>query len=167
VAASRRTSPWEAARRDPATAEILAHYALLGQVEDALAWRDYASAVKTANVAASGRTANDALPLFLLGQSLALARPGAPVGDLARRHLNAAERAWKFEYLQSVGLAKSNRAGGRSLLDQQFAYFQKAPVLWPDVIAFYRHGHPASIDSLCGFLISSLKGLPVRWERAP
>ena len=67
-----------------------------------------------------------------------LARPGAPVGDLARRHLNAAERSWKFEYLQSVGLAKSNRAGGRSLLDQQFAYFQKAPVLWPDVIAFYR-----------------------------
>ena len=133
-----RTAPWEAARKEPATAEILAHYAMLAQVDDALARRAYPEALKLATASASGRTATDALPLYTLAVATLQANPRAVTTDLARRHLAAPERSWKFELMAIDGETRRNRVNGRAMLEQQFAYFQKAPALWPDVIAYYR-----------------------------
>jgi len=133
-----RVAPWEAVRKEAGTAEILAHYALLGPAEEAIARKNYPEALRIATRAASGRTASDALPLMTLVSANLAARPNVSVTALRDRHRNSVERSWKFELMAGQELARTNRTAGRKLIDEQFAYFRKAPVLWPDVIAFYR-----------------------------
>jgi hypothetical protein len=134
-----RTAPWEAARKEASTAEILAHYALLPKVEDALGRNAYTEALKTASVAASGRTASDAWPLSLLRTATMLAKPGTSVAELDRRQLTAAERSWQYTSIIIKETAQTNRTNARAMLEQQFSYFQKAPALWPEVIGLYRN----------------------------
>lgn len=133
-----RTAPWEAIKNEAGTAEILAHYALLPKVEDALSRNAYAEALKTANVAASGRTANDAWPLSLLRTTTLLAKPGTSVAALDKRQFSAPERSWQYASIVIKEAAQNNRANARAMWEQQFAYFQKAPALWPEVVGLYR-----------------------------
>jgi predicted Zn-dependent protease len=133
-----RTASWEAVRHEAGTAEILAHYELQTKVSEALARNAYAEALKLAAQGASGRTANDALPLYTLRTVTLLAKPGTSVADLDRRQLAATERSWMYVFTVIKETAQANRSKARAMLEQQLAYFQKAPALWPDVIAFYR-----------------------------
>lgn len=133
-----RTAPWEAIKNEAGTAEIMAHYALLPKVEESLSRNAYAEALKTATVAASGRTANDAWPLSLLRTAILLAKPGTSVAALDKRQFSAAERSWQYAAIAIKETAQSNRESARVLWEQQFNYFQKAPALWPEVIGLYR-----------------------------
>lgn len=133
-----RTAPWIAVRKDPATAEILAHYSMTADAEDALTRNANAEALKLASVAASGRTANDAWPLYTLIRATQAVRPNAPTADLARRQATAPERSWRFELYAIREEAKRNRPAARTHLNQQFDYYQKAPAMWPEMIAYLR-----------------------------
>ncbi len=137
-----RVDAWKRATGQRDTATVLEHYALLPRVDDAIASKNLREARHLANIAASGVTANDALPLYYLQRV-------ASVPDLARRHARAPERSWKFELWLASNLAQRDRASARALVEEQFNYFHKAPPAWPDVIAFYRdHGFVEQAKSM-------------------
>ena len=133
-----RVEAWKTALKQRDTAAVIDHYALLPAIEEAIAARKLSEAFQLAQTAASGSTANDALPLYYLQTVTGLMQPGQMVPDLLRRHLRAPERSWKFELLMANSVAKRDRALGKALIEEQFQYFHKAPPAWPDLIAFYR-----------------------------
>ncbi|MEI5996283.1 M48 family metalloprotease [Paraburkholderia bengalensis] len=135
-----RIKPWEAARNQPQTKLILAHYALIPQIEMLQAQRRYPEALKLAQQAASGPTLNDGMPDFYLGNLLVLARAsGKPTTtQIFMRNLSSRERSWKLQLALAHLMLGENRDQAQNYLQQQFAYFGEAPATWPDVIAFYR-----------------------------
>ncbi|QGZ60905.1 M48 family metalloprotease [Paraburkholderia acidisoli] len=134
------TAPWDAARNQRHTKEVLAHYAMLSDIDMLEAQRRYPEAYKLAQKAASGSTANDAAPDFYLAnaQSLAHARSNEAPAQVLARNLKSPERSWRLQVTLAEAMQTSNRAQARSFLESQFAYFGEAPKTWPDMIAFYR-----------------------------
>lgn len=133
-----RSEAWKSTLKQRDTTVLLDHYALFPAIDEAIAAKRLPEALQLANTAASGATANDALPLYYLQTVTGLMRPGQMVPDLPRRHLRASERSWKLELLIASSLARRDRLGGKVLIEEQFLYFHKAPPAWPELIAFYR-----------------------------
>ncbi|SDC70998.1 M48 family metalloprotease [Paraburkholderia lycopersici] len=134
------TAPWQAARKQRHTKEVLAHYAMLGDIDMLEAQQRYAEAYRLAQKAASGATANDAAPDFYLANLLALshARSNETPAQILARNQRAPERSWRVQVQLADAMAASNRAQARAFLEAQFAWFGQAPQTWPDMIAFYR-----------------------------
>ena len=146
-----QVKPWNDAVQQPATAEKLAHYALLPNVEAALAEARLKEAQKLAQDAASGASALDAMPLYYLSlaNDLAKARPDGV--EVLRRHMKSPERSWNLSVLLARRTAGSNRAAATAMLEEQFAQLGKVPVIWPDLIAFYRdHGQVEKAKNMSG-----------------
>lgn len=133
-----RVEPWKAALKQRETAAVMDNYAQLPRVEEALARKNMVEAQRLAKSAASGPTANDALPLYYLQLVGTGNQPGYGMYDLYKRHSQAKERSWKFELLAANMVAQRDRKLGRDMMEQQFVAFNKAAPAWPDVIAFYR-----------------------------
>ncbi len=137
-----RTEPWIKARKQGATPTILAHYALIPDVQTLEAQKRYGEAAATAEKAASGPTANDGMPLFMLANLSALSgasRQDATIQTL-RRNLNARERSWQVQVNLASRMATKDRRQAEAFLQQQFEYFGEAAPTWPSIIAFYRDG---------------------------
>ncbi|MEM5401264.1 M48 family metalloprotease [Paraburkholderia unamae] len=134
------TAPWEAARKQRHTKEVLAHYAMLSDIDMLEAQHRYVEAYRLAQRAASGATANDAAPDYYLANLLALshARSSETPGQILARNQKAPERSWRVQVQLADAMAASNRAQARAFLEGQFAWFGQAPQTWPDMIAFYR-----------------------------
>ncbi|MDM0029180.1 M48 family metalloprotease [Variovorax saccharolyticus] len=134
-----RVEPWRKAARHPETAEILDHYAKAEMVPDLLESNRPQEAYKLARIAASGRTANDAMPVFQLAQASGAMRASPAQQQLILlRHLDATERSWKMVLQVSRNATRSNRTAAKNLLDAQFDLFGRPPMLYPEVIEFYR-----------------------------
>jgi predicted Zn-dependent protease len=133
-------APWEAARNQARTKQILSHYALIPQIEDLEAQRQYPRALKLAQQAASGPTRDDAMPDFYLGNLMTLTHTtrGGTAAQVFMRNANSPERSWRLQMYLAHALLSTDRSLAQNYVEQQFAYFGKAPALWPDVIAFYR-----------------------------
>ncbi|MFD1557965.1 M48 family metalloprotease [Paraburkholderia silviterrae] len=134
------TAPWEAARNQRRTKEVLAHYAMLADIDEAQAEHRYADAWRLAQKAASGASANDAAPDFYLANALALSHARSNEGpvQIFARNLKSPERSWRMQVWLADAMMATNRAQARAFLEAQFAYFGQAPKTWPDMIAFYR-----------------------------
>lgn len=134
------SAPWEAARNQRRTKEVLAHYAMLADIDEAQAGHRYADAWRLAQKAASGATANDAAPDFYLANALALSHARLNEGPMQifARNQKSPERSWRMQVWLADAMMATNRAQARAFLEAQFAYFGQAPKTWPDMIAFYR-----------------------------
>jgi beta-barrel assembly-enhancing protease len=133
-------APWDAARSQRRTKEVLAHYAMLADIDMLEAQHRYTDAWRLAQKAASGATANDAAPDFYLVNALALshARSSEQPTQIFARNLKSPERSWRIQVMLADAMLAANRAQARSFLESQFVYFGEAPKTWPDMIAFYR-----------------------------
>jgi len=131
---------WLAARNQPRTKTILGHYALIPQIEMLQAQQRYSDALKLAQQAASGPTLNDAMPDFFLGNLMILTHTAAKVtaAQVFRRNLDSRERSWHLQMQLAHAILPTNRQLAQTYVEQQFAYFGRAPSTWPDMIAFYR-----------------------------
>lgn len=139
-----RVEVWNAARKRGATAQQIAHYSEIGDLQNLQAAAQYREALQLAQKIASGATANDALPTFLLvnTMSLAGARQADTQTQILMRNLSSLERSWQIQTNVASRLAARDQRKGESFLLEQFDYFGKASATWPGVIAFYReHGN--------------------------
>ena len=133
-----RVDVWKAAMRQSETAEVLDKYALLPGIDEALARKNFTKAQQLSKQAASGLTANDALPLYYQQMVFGMNQPGYTLADVYFRHAKAKERSWKFELMLASMVVRRDKALGREIAESQFNYFRKAPPAWPDMIVFYR-----------------------------
>jgi Zn-dependent protease with chaperone function len=135
-----RKAPWQAALREPGTAEILAHFALLPGIAQLQAAGKHDDALKLAKKAASGATAGDATMLLTLSD--AMRRTGATQTQQARVLLSNkdwTERSWNV-LREGVFLEflPAQPAQAKEMINALFTYFGEAPAAMPDMIAFYR-----------------------------
>jgi beta-barrel assembly-enhancing protease len=138
-----RVDSWLAARKRGTTPQILAHYVSIADLQNMQADGRYDDALRLAQTIASGVTANDALPTFLLSNTMSLAGARQPdvQTQVLRRNLNSRDRSWAIQTNLATRIAAKDRSQGETFLLQQFDYFGKASATWPAVIAFYReHG---------------------------
>ncbi|GJH18409.1 M48 family metalloprotease [Caballeronia novacaledonica] len=135
-----RVAPWNAVRKRGAVAQQIAHYSAVGDLQSAQAGGQYGQALQLAQTIASGATANDALPVFLLANSMSLA--GSAQGDastqILMRNLNARERSWQIQTTVASRMAARDANKSETFLLGQFDYFGKASVAWPGLISYYR-----------------------------
>lgn len=146
-----RTDVWEAARKRGATPQILAHYALITQIQDLQAAGQYRQALQVAQTMASGQTTSDAYPNWLVSNLMSLSNAGSPdaQAQALRQNLNSRERSWKVQTALANHIAKKDPKQGEAFLLQQFDYFEKASLTWPNVISYYRdHGNPKRAKEL-------------------
>lgn len=126
-----------------------------------MANKNMAEAQRLAKIAASGLTANDALPLYYLQMVAPQNQRGATNYDTFVRHSRAVEKSWKFDMLMARLVAQNDKALGRQMVEQQFMAFRKAPPAWPDVIGFYRdHGFDDQAKAMareCTFTMPSYR----------
>jgi beta-barrel assembly-enhancing protease len=136
-----KVEPWKNARKQGATATILAHYALASNIQTLQAQKHYGEALAAANTMASGPTANDGLPLYLVSNLTSLSATGpqdTPI-QILRRNQNAHERSWQIQVNLANRMASSrDRANALPFLQKQFDEFGRAPLTWSPMIAFYR-----------------------------
>jgi predicted Zn-dependent protease len=136
-----RVEPWQNARKQGATPAILAHYALVPKAQDLQAQKRYADASAVVQTIASGPTANDGLPLYMLVNLTNLSPASRQDGaiPILRRNQNAHERSWQLQVnLAARMVAARDKPGAQAFLQQQFEAFGRAPLTWPPMIAFYR-----------------------------
>lgn len=136
-----RVQPWTNARKQGATPTILAHYALVSKAQDLEAQKRYAEATSVAQTIASGPTANDGLPLYMLANLTSLSSQGRQDSAISilHRNQNARERSWQLQVnLATRMVAAHDKAGAQTLMQQQFDAFGRAPLTWPPMITFYR-----------------------------
>lgn len=135
-----RVAPWNAARKRRVVAQQIAHYSAIGDLQSAQAGGQYAQALQLAQTIASGATANDALPVFLLANCMSLAgsRQGDAQVQILMRNLNARERSWQIQTTVASRMAARDANKSESFLLGQFDYFGKASVAWPGLISYYR-----------------------------
>lgn len=136
-----RKASWEAALREPLTAEVLAHFALLPQIVELQAKGRNGDALKLAQKAASGATAGDATMLLTLQD--AMRRAGATQaeqGAVLLRNVDWPERSWNA-LRQGIYLAfmPNQPEMAKSGLNALFKEFGEAPAAMPDMVAFYLH----------------------------
>ena len=135
-----RKAPWQAALREPGTAEVLAHFALLPRISQLQAAGKQAEALKLAQRAASGATAGDATMLLTLQD--AMGRNGASLPDRAAvllRNKDWPERSWNA-LRQGVYFAymPSQPAMAKEALAALFKDFGEPAGAMPDMVALYR-----------------------------
>lgn len=133
-------APWDKARAQRRSAAVLKNYQSANAAQQALQAQDYAQARKLAAQAASGPTAQQALPLLAL--SMAQGEPGKPsarAAALLDRNLQSeGDRAWRIYVLRANNLLGSGqRAPATAVMNQGFEYFKDAGLAWPEAIAFY------------------------------
>lgn len=135
-----KVGPWNAVRQRGDTAQQIAHYGAVGDLQGLQASGQYTQAVTLAQTIASGSTANDALPVFMLVNAMALSGARQPDSQLQilKRNLSSRERSWQIQTNVASRLAARDARQGESFLLEQFDYFGKASATWPGVIAFYR-----------------------------
>jgi hypothetical protein len=136
-----KVKEWEAARRRGSTPEILAHYSMVQRISALRATNQMNAALKLARQAASGATTSDAMLVEYLAGTTVDEHfvHGESDIDILRRNLKSPERSWRVQYEIATQMTRYDRDKAQSFLETQFAYFGKAPKLWPDVIAFYRN----------------------------
>lgn len=135
-----RVQPWMNARKQGATPSILAHYALVPKAQDLQAQKRYAEAASVVQTIASGPTANDGLPLYMLANLTSLsaaARQDSAIAIL-RRNQNARERSWQLQVNLATRMVAHDKPGAQTLMQQQFDAFSRAPLTWLSMITFYR-----------------------------
>ena len=144
-----RTEPWQRALAQPQTAAILANYQHVADARAALQQQDFRAARQLALQAASEPTAQHALPMLVLDmtEGYAVATPVRSTGGktnaakelrpLERNLQSEPHRAWRIYMTQANKLLGSGQTQqARAVLVEGFGYFEKAPAVWPDVIAF-------------------------------
>lgn len=146
------TQPWRRALAQPRTAAVLINYQRATDAQAALQQQDFRAARKLALEAASGPTAQHALPVLMLDltEIYAETQPAparrAPTRSAAvQRHVDPLDRnlrsepdrAWRIYVTRAnklLGAGQSTQA--KSVMSEGFAYFDNAPAAWPDAIAF-------------------------------
>ena len=151
--------PWKRALAQPRTAVVLLNYQRVADARTALQRQDFRTARKLALEAASGPTAQHAMPLMMLdltenyadtNQPLRTApsrargtpqRPPAAVqrnmNPLERNIRSEPDRAWRIYVTranQLVGAGQNTQA--KAVMADGLVYFDQAPAAWPDAIAF-------------------------------
>ena len=134
-----RKAPWQAALREPATAEVLAHFRLLPRIAQLQATGKESEALKLAQKAASGATAGDATMLLALQE--AMRRTGASRAEQAAvllRNNDWPERSWSV-LRQGVylGFLPNQPALAKEGLNGLFKEFGESPAAMPDMVALY------------------------------
>ncbi|WP_250515476.1 M48 family metalloprotease [Caballeronia sp. INDeC2] len=168
-----RKEPWEAAKKRGATPTVLAHYASTTDVVSLQAAGQYGQALDQAQRAASGVTANDAYPLFLLTNLMALAHSGSPDAQTQalRRNRNSRDPSWLIQANLARHIAANDPRQGESFLMQQFDYFDRAPAAWPSVVAYYRERgnvqHANELAQTCSLTYPEMKTACVAAAKAP
>ena len=134
-----RVTPWRNALKEKATAEILAHYALLPRVEQLMASNKTRDALKLAMTAASGATASDGAALLRLYEVMQKTNTGSRTEQIKvlLRNQDSPQRSWAVQMVTANALAATDKVKAKEFLDQQYAYFGKASRTVPDVIGFY------------------------------
>jgi Zn-dependent protease with chaperone function len=134
-----RKAPWQAALRDPNTAEILAHFALLPRIAQLQAAGKQGDALKLAQTAASGATAGDATMLLTLQE--AMRRTGAPPINQALVLLSNkdwTERSWNaMRQGVYLGFLPAQPAMAKEMMTALFTTFGEPSAAMPDMVAFY------------------------------
>ena len=135
-----RVAPWNAVRKRGTVAQQIAHYSAVGDLQSAQAGGQYAQALQLAQTIASGATSNDALPVFLLANSMSLAgsRQTDAQMQVLMRNLNARERSWQIQTTVASRMAAHDANKSETFLLGQFDYFDKVSVAWPGLISYYR-----------------------------
>jgi predicted Zn-dependent protease len=137
-----RVEPWTKAQTQPRTATILKNYQAASDAQAALQQKNLSNALKLANQAASGPTAQQALPVMALSLAQA-AQSGANAKTQAAKTLDRnltsdIDRSWRIVALRTTDLMESGQKNqAHSVLDKGFDYFHQAPLAWPEAIAFY------------------------------
>ncbi|MFM0237143.1 M48 family metalloprotease [Paraburkholderia phytofirmans] len=138
-----RTEPWNAARKRGSTPLILAHYRSISDMQDLQAAGNYSQALQVATTIASGPTADHAYPVFLLSNMMTLSRSAPPdtQAQVLRRNLTSRDRSWAVQTNLANRIGQKDPKQGEAFLLQQFDYFGRTSVTWPNVISWYReHG---------------------------
>jgi hypothetical protein len=138
-----RTEPWTAARKRGSTPLILAHYKSISDMQDLQATGNYSQALQVALTVASGPTADHAYPVFLLSNMMTLSRSAPPdtQAQVLRRNLASRDRSWAVQTNLANRIGQKDPKQGEAFLLQQFDYFGRTSVTWPNVISWYReHG---------------------------
>ena len=134
-----RKAPWQAALRDPQTAEILAHFALLPVIAQKQAAGRLGEALQLAKQGASGATEGDATMLLTLQNAMRLT--GAPQTEQGMVLMK--NREWKQPSWNALRqgtyliFLPGQPARGKEMIELLYAYFYEPPAAMPDVIAFY------------------------------
>ncbi|WP_232519287.1 M48 family metalloprotease [Caballeronia insecticola] len=168
-----RKDAWEAARKRGSTPTILTHYASTADVQNLQAAGQYSQALDLAQKAASGVTANDAYPVFLLSNLMALAHSGSPdaQAQVLRRNQNSRDPSWLIQTNLARRVAVKDPRQGESFLLQQFDYFDRASITWPSVISYYReHGnvqHANELAQTCSIKYPDMKAACLAAAKAP
>jgi predicted Zn-dependent protease len=168
-----RRDPWEAARKRGSTPAILAHYASTTDIQNLQAAGQYAQALELAQKAASGVTANDAYPVFLMSNLMALSHSGSPdaQAQVLRRNLNSRDPSWLIQANLARRVAARDPRQGESFLLQQFDYFDRASITWPSVIAYYRERgnvqHANELAQTCSIKYPDMKAACLAASQPP
>lgn len=149
---SATTQPWKRALAQPRTAAVLVNYQRVADAQTALQQQDFRTARKLALEAASGPTAQHALPVLMLDLTAnyaetpsARARPvpmrnaavQGGVDPLDRNLRSEPDRAWRIYVTRAhklLGAGQGTQA--KAVMADGFGYFDNAPAAWPDAIAF-------------------------------
>ena len=135
-----RTAPWKQALREPQTAEILAHFALLPRIAQAHTAGKHGEALQLAKKAASGATENDATMLLTLQNAMQLnGAPPVEQGKLLAKSRESLQPSWNA-LRQSISLMTlpAQPALGNEAMGTLFTAFGELPAAMPDTIAFYK-----------------------------
>lgn len=140
--------PWQRALAQPQTAAVLKNYRLAMDAQAALQQQDHATARKLALAAATGPTAQHALPAMLLSltegyASVAEARTrrssarSTVIDPLDRNLKSEPDRAWHIYALRANRLLQAGQAvQAKAVMREGFDYFGNSPAAWPDAIRF-------------------------------
>lgn len=168
-----RKEPWEAARKRGTTPTILAHYAATTEVVNLQAAGQYGQALDQAQRAASGVTSNDAYPLYLLTNLMALSHSGSADAQTQalRRNQNSRDPSWLIQASLAQHVTAKDPRAGESFLLQQFDNFDRAPPAWPSVITWYReHGniqHANELAQTCSLKHPEMKAACLAAAKTP
>ena len=144
--------PWKRALAQPKTAAVLMNYQRVTDAQAAIQQQDFRGARKLALEAASGPTAQHALPALMMDLTDNYAEPNAArmrklpaasappqrrVDPLERNLKSEPDRAWRLYVIRANQLLGAGQtAQAKAVMVDGFGYFDKAPAAWPDAIAF-------------------------------
>ena len=144
---SATVQPWLDAQAHPVTAAVLQNYRTAFDAQTALQKQDHATARTLALAAASGPTADHALPTMLLslteGYAGAAEKRGRkppvskPIDPLDRNLQSERDRAWQIYTLRATRLLSGGQAvQAKAVIKDGLDYFGGTPSAWPDAIRF-------------------------------
>lgn len=144
--------PWNRALAQPKTAAVLVNYQRVADAQTSIQQQDFRGARKLALEAASGPTAQHALPVLMMDltdnfadaavtrgrtTSPSSAQPQRRVDPLDRNLKSEPDRAWRLYVMRANRLLGAGQtAQAKAVMADGFDYFDKVPAAWPDAIAF-------------------------------